>query len=252
MTRYLAAALACRSDSTRLYSKPLQNLAPGVTILDQIVSGIRTVPSIESVVLGISEGTDSLVFAEHAERLDCEHLFGDPVDVLSRLISCGQMAGATDVFRVTTESPFIQFSIVDEAWKRHVERGNDITVLDNAPTGTGFEIYTLESLQRSHLKGLDADRSELCSNFARFNQRLFQIEIMQPSHELRRLDLRLTVDYPEDLIVCRAVYESLAALAPRIRLSQIIEFLDGRPDLVALVEPMNVPKPMWLNQPQRA
>lgn len=249
--RRLAAVLACRVNGTRLYGKPLQNLVPGVTILDQIVAAVRSFPRFDAVVLGVSEGTENLTFAEHAKRLGVDYLFGDPEDVLSRLIRCGRMVGATDVFRVTTESPFFDYSMFDEAWHRHVTRGNDITVLDNVPAGAVFEIYTLDSLERSHADGTDADRSELCSNYARFNQRLFQLDVLQPVEELRRLDLRLTVDYPEDLVVCRAVYEALIDKAPRIPLADIVAFLDSRPDLVELVAPFNDPVPTWLGQPQR-
>jgi spore coat polysaccharide biosynthesis protein SpsF len=252
VSRRLTAALACRVNGTRLYGKPLQNLAPGVTILDQIVAAIRTFPQFHSIVLGISEEPQNLVFVDHAKRLGVDYLLGDPEDVLSRLVRCGRVAGATDVFRVTTESPFFDYSMLDQAWDRHVQNGNDITVLDNVPAGAVFEIYTLESLERSHAEGSDSDRSELCSNYARFNQRLFQIDILEPAEECRRLDLRLTVDYPEDLVVCRAVYEALADHAPRIPLAKIVEFLDSRPDLVELVARLNNPVPTWLGQPQRA
>ena len=65
------------------------------------------------------------------------------------------------------------------------------------------------------------------------------------------MDLRLTVDYPEDLILCRAVYDALASSAPLIPLRQIISFLDGRPDLTELVRPWAVDGPSWAGQPQR-
>jgi spore coat polysaccharide biosynthesis protein SpsF len=251
VSRRLSAVLACRANGTRLYGKPLQNLAPGVTILDQIVSAIRTFDQFDSVVLAISEGTDNLVFAEHAERLGCAHVFGDPEDVLARLIAAARSVGATDVFRVTTESPFFDYSMLDRAWAGHVDGEHDITVLDNLPAGTLFEIYTLESLERSHERGSPADRSELCSNYARFHQSEFRIEILEPEQELRRPELRLTVDYPEDLIVCRAVYQALADEAPRIPLARIIDFLDQNPALRSLTEPFSVAAHTWLRQPQQ-
>ena len=130
------------------------------------------------------------------------------------------------MFRVTTESPFFDYSMLDRAWERHLENGHDITVLDNLPAGTLFEIYTLEALERSHANGSPSDRSELCSNYARFHQNAFKLEILEPEEVLRRPELRLTVDYPEDLILCRAVYQALADQAPRIPLDQIIGFLD--------------------------
>lgn len=251
MSRRLVAALACRVDGRRLYGKPLQILGGDVTILEQMVSAIRTFPIVEEIVLGISEGAANLTFIDVAHALDCRYILGDPKDVLSRLVGCGRFGAATDVFRVTTECPFFDYSMLDEAWRRHVAEGNDITVLDHVPEGAGFEIYTLAALERSHREGLDGDRSEFCSNYARFNQARFKVRILKPAPECARLDLRLTVDYPEDLVLCRAVYEELKAKAPGIPLADIVAFLDRRPDLTALAAPYVDDKPVWDGQPQR-
>ena len=235
MSRRLVAALACRANGSRLYGKPLQQLAAGVTILDQIVAAIRSFPIIQEIVLGISEGTANLAFIEIAKAYGLRHIVGDQKDVLSRLVACGRIASATDVFRVTTECPFFDYSMLEPAWRRHVEANNDITVLE-----------------RSHREGTDGDRSEFCSNYARFNQARFKARILRPAPECARLDLRLTVDYPEDLILCRAVYEEFKGKAPRIPLGEVVNFLDHRPDLKSLVAPYVDKHPVWEGQPQRS
>jgi spore coat polysaccharide biosynthesis protein SpsF len=61
--RRLVAALACRANGSRLYGKPLQNLSGMTTILDQIVSALRTFDIIDEIVLGISQGTPVTSFA---------------------------------------------------------------------------------------------------------------------------------------------------------------------------------------------
>ena len=65
----------------------------------------------------------------------------------------------------------------------------------------------------------------------------FKICSIDIPDSLRRLDVRLTVDYPEDLILCREVYEANKNKAPRIPLSDILEYLDDNPRLLKLVEP---------------
>ena len=52
-----------------------------------------------------------------------------------------------------------------------------------------------------------------------------------------RKDLRLTVDYPEDLIICRAIYEKFKGDAPMIPLIEAIEFLDNNESLKQLIAP---------------
>lgn len=251
MKRRLVAALACRANGSRLYGKPLQILYGRLTILDQILAALSTYEIIDETILGISSEVANYVFMEIAQREGIKFVIGDPKDVLSRLISCGKLGGATDVFRITTECPFFDYTMLDEAWHLHLSNGNDVTVLDHVPEGAGFEIYTLEALERSHAEGDDRDRSEFCSNYARFNQRLFKVQILKPSIECQRLDLRLTVDYPEDLILCRQVYKEFKNMAPRVPLDQIINYLDSHQELVKLVAQYVDPHPVWDNLPQR-
>ena len=71
------------------------------------------------------------------------------------------------------------------------------------------------------------------------------IEIIPAPEPMRRLDIRLTVDYPEDLVLCRRVHEALKPLGPRIPIAEIIEFLGTRRDLTELVAPYVVAEPAW-------
>lgn len=245
MSRRLVAALACRNNGSRLYGKPMQMLTEGVTILDQIIESLRRFPVIDEIVLGISEGSGNAPFVDVAHKHGISYLYGDPHDVLMRLVQCGRMGRATDVFRMTTECPWFASELLDPIWRKHVEHANDITVSDRLPEGLNFEIYTLESLERSHERGSSVDRSEFCSNYPRKHPHEFKIEVVLPPRELQRMDLRVTVDYPEDLIVCREITKACLPSMPIVSVGQIVTFLDSRPDLIKLVAPYVVAEPLW-------
>ncbi|MDA0330154.1 MAG: acylneuraminate cytidylyltransferase [Gemmatimonadetes bacterium] len=239
MNRSLVAALACRNQGSRLYGKPLQNLdvERGVRILDNIVACLRSLTCIDEVVLGISEGRDNEVFMDIAQDLGVPWIVGDQTDVLQRLIQCAEAGGATDVFRVTSESPFLYFEPVEEMWRRHRDERADATFLWDIIDGAGCEIYTLEALRRSWDRGSARHRSELCSLYVRENPDEFSVLRIDAPPELRRKDMRLTVDYPEDLVVCRAAYMAFREHAPRIPVEDVVRFLDEHPQLLELVAP---------------
>ena len=239
MKRRLVAALACRNQGSRLYGKPLQRLdvEKGVRIIDNIIDCLKTIDCIDEIVLGISEGIDNEIFTEVADEKGLRYVVGDQIDVLSRLISCGKLAGATDIFRITSESPFLYFERVEDLWRRHQEARADATFMWNIIDGAGFELYTLGALVASHERGSARHRSELCSLYVREHQDEFRILKFEPPPELIRKDIRLTVDYPEDLIVCRAVFGALQAGAPRISVSEIVKYLDQNPRLLDLLAP---------------
>lgn len=237
--RRLTAAIACRNQGSRLYGKPLQNLDvhKGVRILDNIIACLSTIPCIEEIVLGVSAGIENEVFRGIADDKRIGHIVGDETDVLSRLVQCGERAGATDVFRVTSESPFLHFEQVEELWRRHVDDHADATFLWNIIDGAGCEIYTLDALKRSHERGSSRHRSELCSLYVREHPEEFTTVRVDCPEALARKDVRLTVDYPEDLVLCRAVYMALQEQAPRIRVTDIVAYLDRHPRLLELIAP---------------
>jgi len=234
--RRLVAVIACRNDGSRLYGKPLQNLDTErhITILDNIIDGLKLLPPIESIVLAISEGASNQKFIEYATKRDLLHFVGDENDVLSRLVLGGRLAGATDVFRVTSESPFLHFEFVEDLWAKHLQEQHDATFLDDVIDGCGFEIIRLKALEDSHVNGEDKHRSELCTLYIREHPEVFNICRILGDESLNRQDLRLTVDNPEDLIVCREVYRHFKDQAPRIPVRDIIKFLDDHPFLKQL------------------
>lgn len=245
MTRKLVAAYACRAGGTRLYGKPLQNLEPNYTILDHIIEATKAAKEIDEIVLGISEGVENKIFIDIARRHNIGHIIGGEQDVLKRLIDCGKSSNATDIFRITTECPFIAWEFLSTAWQQHVDEENDITVIDYLPQGVNFEIYTQESLERFHLEGNDEERSEYCSAYPRRRPDLFKIGLIEPKESLKRTDLRLTVDYPEDLILCRDTYKALKEYAPQIPFDKIAQYVDSKPELRKLVAPFVSTIPIW-------
>ncbi|MCE2517198.1 MAG: acylneuraminate cytidylyltransferase [Alphaproteobacteria bacterium] len=226
-------------NGSRLYAKPLHylDIEGGVTILDNIINCLEGIDAIDEIVLAISEAPENIAFKLFAEKRNLRFVTGDEHDVLGRLVKAGQYAGATDIFRVTSESPFVQFEQVDELWQHHLANNNEGTFFDDTLDGCSFEIINLAALAQSHQDGDDRHRSELCTLYLRENIDRFKIDIIKAQPEFQRKDLRLTVDYPEDLVVCRACFEKFSDHQPRIPINKIIDYLDQNPSLKSLIEP---------------
>lgn len=237
MRRRLVAALACRNQGSRLYGKPVQNLdvKQGVRIIDNILDCLQTLECVSETVLGIAEGVENEIFKNIAAVRGLRYIVGDQIDVLSRLIQCGRLADATDIFRVTSESPYLYFEPVEEMWRIHQAEQADATFMDDIIDGCGFEFISLKALEVSHAKGIEKHRSELCTLYIREHTKSFKVVRGDPPAELVRRDLRLTVDNPEDLAVCRAVYSAFKHHAPRMPVTEIVKFLDSNEELKDMV-----------------
>ena len=201
MTKKLVAVLACRNTGSRLYGKPLQNLDinKSYKIIDNLVACLKKIKIIQDVCLAISYGDDNKTFVNYAKKNKLNYILGDEIDVLSRLIKAGKKTKATDILRVSSESPFLFYEKINESWNIHKSKLNDLTALDNVIDGVGFEIISLNALNYSHKKGKRKHRSEFCTLFIRENLNLFRCQKLNVNKRYFREDLRLTVDNPEDL-----------------------------------------------------
>ena len=230
--RRVVAILLCRANSTRLYAKPLQ-LVGNKTILEHLIAQIRLIPRIDEIILAISEGEENAVFASVAKRLGLNYVFGDETDGLGRMIKAAEFATADTVFRTTTENPFLYVDNINQLIETHMTQGADFTIFEKLPDGAGAQIIELSALKRSHQEGEDRHRSAWVSLYINENQDKFKVVKLLPPEQVRRSDIRLTVDYPEDLVVMRKIYEAFDGNMP-ISIASIIEFLDKHPEIKAV------------------
>ena len=143
---------------------------------------------------------------------------------------------ATDILRITSESPFPYFQLINKFWSEHLNNSADATFLDNIIDGCGFEILSMNALIKSHKKG-KKNHLEHCSLYIRENFKKFKVLKFLSPKKFNRKDIRLTVDYPEDLAVCRKIYSKLKKQAPLFKLESIVNFLDNNLELKKMFKP---------------
>ena len=209
--RKLVLTLACRNSSSRLYAKPLQiiDFKRNITILDFILKRFKKLKIVKDIVLCISKSPENKIYQKIARENNIKFILGDDYNVLKRLITGAELTKATDILRITSESPLTYLENFNFYWKNHVANNFDASFMDNVIDGTGYEIINIKSLNKSNKLGSKLDRSELCSRYIRTNRKKFNIFQIPAPKYLKRNDLRLTVDYPEDLILIRKIFRKL-------------------------------------------
>jgi len=233
-----------------MWGKPLQSIAADLPIVEHLARSLQSCACVAEVGLAIADGPGDGAIVELAKRAGLRFLVGSETDVLGRVIDCARELEATDVLRKTSEDPFFSAEMLDGAWEKHQLQDNDVTAFDNLPEGTAFEIFTVEALTRCHRLGDEKDREHI-ADYARFNQAAFRVNILLPDVALQRIELRLTVDNPEDLILCREVFHGVCRPGTPASLHEVIGFLDDRPTLKASVQRFVDDRPVWLEVPQR-
>ena len=226
------AVLACRSESTRLYGKPFQ-LVGEKPILQHIVDGLRTISNLDEVALAIADNPSQYSYIDFANQNDLPYVIGSEIDVLQRCISAAQETGSDFIVKANTENPYVAYDLIEDAISTIIRKNADLVVMENLPLGSAVDVVSTQSLVRSHKHGADRHQSEFTSRFILENRDTFNIESITPSKELQRPDIRLTVDYPADLILAREIESRLReqSTAPYISLQSIISLLNQNSEI---------------------
>ena len=232
-SKKVAAVLACRIGSTRLFGKPLQRIGK-YTILELLINQIKKSKNISDIVLAISENPGNQVFIDFAKKHHLKFIIGNEKDMLARLIKGAKLVNADIVFRVTTENPYLYWEGIDDSIDQHIKQNYDFSMIDPIPAGSGFHIINTKALEISHVKGSSRHRSEHCDLYINENKDKFKIHVFKPEKILQRSDIRLTVDTPQDLILVREIFNSIVRTKKPIQLKKIIKFLDKNPKLLKI------------------
>ncbi len=231
------AALACRVQSKRLYAKPLQflDIDRELTILEYQVAFLKQYRAIDQIVLAISEGEENIPFQRLAQKMGLSFIVGAQENVRGRLIKAAQSHCGDIIFRVTTECPFIEMGDLESTLEKHISYKAAITVTEQLPEGTYYELITLQDILRAQNEDEGRDRCEFCTLYMLEHPDQFLLQRLKPADiKMCRPDIRLTVDYPEDLIVVREVYKALKVEGQFIKVRDIIAYLDDNPSLKAV------------------
>ena len=106
------------------------------------------------------------------------------------------------------------------------------------PHGFDFEIFTRDSLRKSwETRDQDSDDSkERFINPVEFILNSGEFEIFSMEGDIDQSNIRLTIDYPEDLELISMIYEKLNLEKQFFTSVDIIEFLEKNPDSMRINE----------------
>lgn len=236
------AILPVRVTGTRLYGKPLQliDIENEITILEYLVKYIKESNYINDIILAIAERKRNDGFVELAEKNQWKYVFGDEEDVLGRVIHAAEKFNSNVVLQGSTESPFLFNKNIDEFIKKHIEGEYDFSSISELPEGSGYALYNINALRISHKKGSSQHRGEIIDAYIFDNKDKFKILFEVPENKLKRPEVRITVDYPEDLVFCRQVYQSLKGYKKLIAISDVIDFWDNNPEIRKPMEEIGI------------
>ena len=230
----LPIIVSVRNTSSRLPGKCLADVA-GKPALHRLVERLLGAREASGVIVATSSEPEDDVLEEAAAVLGVP-CFRGAVDKLPRYGDAGEALGAE--FLVTVDGDDIladphQIDRIFRCYRESAAAGSpiDYAIVDELPVGaTGFGLRVAAVRRVLDLR-TDRDRELWGPYFTETG--LFEVRKLQPDDEgLRRPDIRLTLDYAEDLEVFRRIFDHFGER--RFALADVIGFLDARPEVAAL------------------
>jgi spore coat polysaccharide biosynthesis protein SpsF len=191
--------------STRLPGKVLMRIG-NIPLIGHIIERLQKAGAkSDEIVFALTfEGNTEI--ENYLKSKNISFFNGDLYNVLSRFIEISKDLSDSDmVVRLTGDNPFIDFKCLNKVvsnFKSNLEM--DYSYPYKLPVGMGFEVIRKKSLHRQLESDLKPHHLEHVTMFIKENPGLFHISPVLFFNDMP--DIRLTVDYPEDLEMARAAW----------------------------------------------
>jgi spore coat polysaccharide biosynthesis protein SpsF len=219
-----AIILQARMGSARLPGKVLRTLGRH-SLLAHCLRRLRDAQVGPVVVATTREDRDREI-VEEASRLGYPVFRGETDDVLARYVAAAGTLGTRYIIRATADNPTVDSEGPARLLEAVERTGAEYGLEQGLPMGAAVEVVAAETLRRLGALATHAADREHVTLYIKHNLSTFRVCLPAAPREVRRPDLRLTVDTPEDLIFMKSVIECVDQRTHPPRLGAVIAAAD--------------------------
>ncbi len=230
------AIVQARVGSARLPRKVFEKIL-GKTMLWHVVNRLRFVKKLDGVMLAIPDTAENDALEEFCQQEGVPCYRGSENNVLARYYGAAKAFETDTIVRITSDCPCIDPVLVDMLVERYYDLKADYIELDverNFPRGVDAEVFSFRALEKAYLEARQPYEQEHVTSYIYEHPDLFSVHRVDASEELRRPDIRLTVDTKEDLEFVRAIYGELYNSSYPFSLQDITALCDSRPEILEI------------------
>jgi len=228
-----------RVGSTRLPGKTMLPLAGRPLILRFMERVMRSRYATTCVVAATTDAADDILVTRCLEQ--GLHVFqGHPTDLLDRHYRTGVAYNADVVVKIPSDCPLIDPMIIDRVIKQFLDHKGDIDYLSNLhpgsyPDGNDVEVMSMHALEQAWTLATKPYEREHTTPWLWDGNPAIRTDnhVWESGRDLS-MSHRWTVDYPEDYMFVRAVYDNLYHKDPQFGLEEILELVEGHQEIEAL------------------
>jgi len=229
--------IQARVHSERFPGKVLMKIQ-GKSILEHIINFLKFSKLTDLIVIATTTLPEDDQIEELSKFLGIKCFRGSTYDVLGRYYECAKIFNGDFIVRLTSDNPFVDPFVVDEAIRLCQEKKCDYVsnlIPQTFPLGySACEVITFHSLKKLYENQIDPLSREHVTYHIRQNPTLYKIMNVCAPPNLARPNWRLTVDYEEDLELIRKIFSALYTPNSLIQYQSLVNFLDNNKELLKI------------------
>ncbi len=233
------AIIQARATSTRLPNKVMMPLG-GVSVLGHVILRCRSTAGVDEVCCAVPDGRIHDEVAAEARTYGAKVYRGSEHDVLNRFAEAAKANGADEIMRVTSDCPLADPAVCAQVLSLRRAANVDYACNNMPPTwphGLDCEVFTKGLLNRANLLADEPYHREHVTPWMRVSRGISRANLFASQPEYAAY--RWTLDFPEDYIFFKRLFDLLPSYPCIPQLSEVVELLRAHPE-IALENQMHI------------
>lgn len=225
----IVAVIQARMGSSRLPNKVMKEV-DNKPIIGYLIERLSLSKHIDKIVLATSTAQENDGLVEYVESLEVDVFRGDEEDVLSRFQQVAKIYNATDIVRITGDSPLLDPEICDNLITYYLQKKLDYAFLsERFCEGVDCEVVSSNALFKLEDYALKPSHHEHVTLYIYQHPELFDFSFLENSSDDAKY--RFTVDNKEDLFVVTHVLQDMNKTNCFYSTQKVKSFLDENPEI---------------------
>ena len=223
----IGAVVQARMGSERLPGKSLADVG-GKPLIQHIIENLKTSRYLSHVVLATSESEQDKILLDLAESLKAYGFAGSENDVLNRYRKAAQFFDLDIVVRVTGDNILTDIEGMDRTIVLYLTDEPSAAVNggnNGYPLGTAVEVLSTSLLKELDQNVNSPEEREHVTLHLYKHQDKYPVSHLIAPDDYKDLDIRLTIDTPEDLSLIRLLYKNIKTCKKEFKLPSVTKYL---------------------------
>lgn len=225
----IVAIIQARCGSTRLEGKVMKKLYT-LSLLEHIIERVQNVDLIDEIIVAttINEEDDKI---EKLFRNSKVKVFrGSKDNVLERFYLSANKYEADVIVRITSDDPFKDPEVIKKALELLLDN-NTLDYVSNTieptyPEGIDIEVFTMNALRKAYTQAQLLSEKEHVTPYIWKNTDKFNV--LNFKYKTNISEMRWTIDYEEDFVFAKKVYEELYPLKKIFLMDDILSLIKNK------------------------